>query len=391
MSVTTVLADWQRTGNAAVFPYAPVVAALRHRGRHAVDGGVHRLLTQIREALPAPAHDPATMRLSAFLGAALDPGPESYLGLGLLPLLGPDDDGLTAGDALRRRDRLTVHLLVDLIGYELDAIDGATAPLLDRRPDRETVISRLRLLLQAAGPALHRLSFAEVLPGDPIAAARHARQTATDALTADEQLVLRLSLLPAGTDQDEPLLLRALQAQHTAAALLAHDLRAALSDLAHGRGYSAGDRLLAAASALNETVPVLLILAAAYPRGGPVPAPLKLAARATVLDGACRRLPSPARDWQTLIEATAAAATRDGHLSASAAVHLRRGTDALAVALIRCERARLGTPPNDHDDLERPSQHGHMPQGPFVGLVRSCLGGVAARTALIERARTGAA
>lgn len=270
MNAAGQVTAWRENGMATDFPYGAVLGAYHQGGKHAVDPALLTALAAIRPCLPAGPDDEGR-RLAAFLDAALDRHDRrfhyrTYLALRLLPLPDPYDPSVTAAGALHRRDRLVVHLISDLLGFELDAGSGMTDLLPAQRPALPVVLKRLRHGLRAITPALHRLGIIEPgTAGDPEVVAQQVRFAVADALTDGEHLDLRLSMLPVDVVHDEYLFLRVLQAYETTFALLATDLQAAVTYLEQGAAYTAVDRLGAAAAAFRETAPLFSLLATMNP------------------------------------------------------------------------------------------------------------------------------
>lgn len=271
MNAAGQVAAWLENGMATEFPYEAVLGAYHQGGKHAVDPALLTALAATQPCLSAPGAGSEGRRLAAFLDTALDLHQKrfhyrTYLALRLLPLPDPQDSSVTAAGALHRRDRLVVHLISDLLGFELDAGSGMTDLLPLQRPALPVVVKRLRLGLRAITPALHRLGILDRgAAGDPEMVAQQVRFAVADALTDDEHLDLRLSMLPVDVVHDEYLFLRVLQAYETTFALLATDLQATVTYLEQGAGYTAVDRLSAAAAAFGETAPLFSLLATMNP------------------------------------------------------------------------------------------------------------------------------
>ncbi|WP_245730223.1 hypothetical protein [Micromonospora pallida] len=206
-------------------------------GKHFVDRDVLLGLDRARAALPAGPRPGLTL-LRRFLDCALDKwdGRYDYHSYLALPVLSTALEGIgeiTPGRARRHRDRRYLHLLTDLLRFELDVEAGRTDLLPGQRPDRDRLTKRLRLAVRAAQPVLARLSpLTTITATDPVAAAAEVC-AAVDATTA-ERRDLRLSMLPVYVVHDEYLFLRVLQSYETTFALLVVLLRAARDALLRG-------------------------------------------------------------------------------------------------------------------------------------------------------------
>ncbi|MEU8376633.1 tryptophan 2,3-dioxygenase family protein [Micromonospora sp. NPDC048894] len=261
---------FQRRPAAAQFPYAAVVDAYQRHGKHLIPDQWTELLTATRNRLPEVRgirHSP----LAAFLTNALDKTDgrydyRTYLSLNLLPLAAIDGAPASAARLLARRDRLHVQLLTDVIRFELRAIDGATAPLPQLRPESRLVTKRIRHALRAAQPALHRLRLIEETPyGDHREVAQKVLAAVDLDLATEEQLVLTLSMLPVWTVHDEWMFIRILQTFEATFALLAVDLHAIIAAVDAGRPQQAAARLSAAATLLRESAPLWSLMATLQP------------------------------------------------------------------------------------------------------------------------------
>lgn len=234
-------------GGAEAFPYDDVLACFHRVGKHFVSA-------HVLDAL-AGARTRAGGTVATFLHTALDKRDGhydyvSYLALPLLPLPSIEDGG--------EADRLLVHLMADVVAFELAA--GRTALLPDRRPEPRTVTKRLRHALTVSSAARERLGLAAVLPADPHAAAARMHTLVEADQTAAERQALRLSMLPVYTEHDEYMFIRVLQSFETTFARMAVLLWAAVHDVA-----TAGAALAEAERALRESAPLFSLLATMQP------------------------------------------------------------------------------------------------------------------------------
>lgn len=247
------------------FPYSAVTAEYLRVGKHFVTKDVLAVLDHARAKL-RPGAGPQLRRLRLFLDCALDKWDGSYdyhtyLGL---PVLAPPTEVSRPDDAVRHHDRRQLHLLADLLRFELAAAAGDTDLLPLQRPDQDRLTKRLRLAVRAAQPALARLApDATRTATDPVAAAQEVCALAE--ATPSERLDLRLSMLPVYLVHDEYLFIRVLQAYESTFALLVVLLRAARTALAAGAATPAADHLARATDALTSAGPLFSLLATMQP------------------------------------------------------------------------------------------------------------------------------
>jgi tryptophan 2,3-dioxygenase len=238
------------------FPYDEVVAYFNRVGKHFVSPQLLAELDRVRASLPA-----GPSQLSRFLHTALDKfdgryDNPSYLALDQLGL--PGADGCPdPGHAHRRRDRLLVLLMADMMRFELAAADGRSDLMPELRPGAKVTAKRCRHGLRAIRPALERLGLdLELDETDPIAAARVVCRTVLGSLTEPERRTLQLTALPVSLVHDEYMFIRALQSYETTFALIAVQLAAAASALDRGDGGAATAAIEAAATVLGEASPL---------------------------------------------------------------------------------------------------------------------------------------
>lgn len=260
----------QRRPTTARFPFTTVVNAYQYHGKTFVPEEWTRLLTAARERLPE-VRGARRPQLSAFLNTALDKVDRrydyrTYLALNLLPIIGADEPPADELRLLTRRDRLHVHLLTDLMAFELQAISGAPVPLPQLRPGAPLVAKRLRHALRAAMPALRRLRLTDAVgSGEHTTIARQVIVAVDRDLSTSERWSMQVSMLPVWIIHDEWMFIRVLQAFEASFALLAADLRAAIANVQDGRIQLAATRLSAAAALLRESAPLWSLMATLQP------------------------------------------------------------------------------------------------------------------------------
>lgn len=262
------LNTWLQSPDPATFPFDAVVGEYHRMGKHFVDDELLESLARVRAAMLtfAPTCPDASV-LRRFLDTALDKRDgryeyPTYIGLSLLPIPGVDDPWpIDAQSALRRRDKLVLALLADVVGFELDSADGHTSLLPELPPDGRTVAKRCRHVLRVAEPALERQGMALTIDDiQPVPAARELRATIFDRLTVRERRVLKLSMLPVYVSHDEYLFIRVLQLFETTFASLALALLDALHALAEADADSAAENVALAEETLRESAPLFSLL-----------------------------------------------------------------------------------------------------------------------------------
>jgi tryptophan 2,3-dioxygenase len=265
------LVTWLSTPDPATFPYDAVVAELRRSGKHFAPKELLATLDRARESLPE-ASDPDTRLLAGFLHTALDKWDErfdnpSYLAIGLLPLPGTGDRGADLRHAAWRRDRLTVLLMADTLGFELAGAEGRTELLPRMRPPARITSKRCRHALRVVRPALARLGLCGDLGAtDPVVAAAAVCRVVEDDMTVADRRMLRLTLLPVYELHDEYMFMRVLQSYETTFAFAGVQLAAAVTALADGSAEAAIDAITAAAQAMDEAAPLFSLVATMQPQ-----------------------------------------------------------------------------------------------------------------------------
>jgi tryptophan 2,3-dioxygenase len=230
------------------FPYDEVVAGFRRAGKHFVAPELLSRLDRVRASLPA---DDA--RLGRFLHTALDKfdgryDNPSYLALDQLEL--PGADGCPdRRHAERVRDRLLVLLMADMMRFELEATHD--------RPDPRVIAKRCRHGLRAIRPAMKRLGLStDFDDADPPAAARQVCDAVFAGMSAAERRKLQLTALPVSLVHDEYMFIRALQSYETTFALMAVQLKAAVTALARDDAAASASAIDSAAEVLGEASPI---------------------------------------------------------------------------------------------------------------------------------------
>lgn len=263
------LASWLSFRDCDEFPYASVLDEFHRVGKHFVASEVLAALDAIRSTLPEARGSAAGVQmLGRFLDCALDKWDgrydyPTYLALNLLPLPVVDDLSQDLASTERQYDRLLAQLVLDAASFEVAAADGQTALLPQMRPDASTAWKRCRLALAAAGPATLRLGLVEeVLAAvDPIAGARRLSANVAADRSPAERRTLQLAMLPVYVVHDEYQFIRVLQSFEATFALVAVQLRTAVTALTDGRCELALHAISAAETALHEAAPLFSLLA----------------------------------------------------------------------------------------------------------------------------------
>jgi tryptophan 2,3-dioxygenase len=262
------LHTWLQSPDPATFPFDAVVGDYHRVGKHFVDDDLLEALARVRAAmLPFAPTCPDAYLLRRFLDTALDKRDgryeyPTYIGLSLLPIPGVDEPWpIDAESALRRRDKLVLALLADVVAFELDSAAGHTDLFPELPPDARTVVKRCRHVLRVAEPALEREGMAlTVHDVDAVLAARVLRDTIFERLTVRERRVLKLSMLPVYVSHDEYLFIRVLQLFETTFACLALALLDAVNALADADADTAAENVALAEETLRESAPLFSLL-----------------------------------------------------------------------------------------------------------------------------------
>ena len=261
------LAAWSSVPDATTFPYDALMAEYLSRGKHFVPGEILDALGDVRSGFQRIRGSRGEKkRLEDFLDTALDKHDgryeyTTYLALGLLALPGEQDVPIDVASAELRHDRLFAQLIGDALRFELDALDHATGLLPEMRPDARTTQKRLKLGLNAIGPALRRLDLrVDASADDPASVARQACDAVAGGQSRSDRLRLQLSMLPVFVVHDEYLFIRVLQSFETAFAWVAVHLRASLPAFA-GRPAEVVRRLDRANGMLGEAARLFPLLA----------------------------------------------------------------------------------------------------------------------------------
>lgn len=261
----TCVAEWCRHPEPAAFPYDAVTAELRHAGKHFASRDLLASLAAARAAAPQGASE-AGRRLTRFLWAALDKWDHRYDNPSYLAL---DNLELPAGapaQAAARRERLVSLLIADALRFELDSADGRTALQPQLRPDTRITGKRCRHALLVLAPMLARSGtpvFGDA--EDLVAAARRAVADVLGDASADEELMLQLTMLPVSRVHDECLFIRVLQSYETTFAYAAVELEASAAAITRGDAAGAVAALDGAARALSESSPLFSLIGTMQP------------------------------------------------------------------------------------------------------------------------------
>jgi tryptophan 2,3-dioxygenase len=264
---TSKVERWLGDADPLAFPYEPVLQEFLRVGKHFVADGLLKLLVQARAELAfGPGLYDSADFLRRFLDLALDKWDEdydyrSYIGLSLLRLPDVEDPLEDLPFVLHRRDRLHLHLLADVLHFELAAADGRADVLPEMRPDARTVAKRCRLAGAAAAPALRRRFPSTRRANDPGEFARDLCEVVRADMSDLERRTLRLSVLPVYVAHDEYLFIRVLQLFENTFALLAVRLRGAVAALALRDAGSAIRCVRQAQEVLQESAPLFSLLA----------------------------------------------------------------------------------------------------------------------------------
>jgi len=262
------LADWLVDPLEALFPYDSVLAAYHNKGKHFVAYDLLAALADVRKSIGRVAGSPARIdMLRCFLNIALDKFDNtydypSYVALRMLPLPTIDEPSEFSEIVLPRRDRLSVQLLADTLGFELLALEGRTKLFPLMRPSAATVAKRCRLGMRVAAPALHRIGLPAVVHADDsLAQAAQLHSTMRNRMDAIEHDMLRFSIMPVYVLHDEYLFIRVLQLFETCFAALAVSIRSAIELLTENQIKAAVERLSEAGAVLRESLPLFSLLA----------------------------------------------------------------------------------------------------------------------------------
>jgi tryptophan 2,3-dioxygenase len=275
------VAEWLGDPDPSRFPYDDVVAEYQRVGKHFVADDLLKALSTVRDGLDtwSGTDAAASLMLIRFLSTALDKWDgrydyPTYIALDVLALPNVDDPPDDPAAALARRDRMTVGLLADALGFELAVAEGRTQLLPEQRPPVDLPGKRYRLGLKVATPALYRLGLGaagtaenpggqvpRITVADLADSVRRLCAVVDGELSPDECRTLQLSMLPVYLSHDEYLFIRVLQLFETTFTLLAIQLRAAVIAMADDDWPQARSRLDVASSALGESAPLFSLLA----------------------------------------------------------------------------------------------------------------------------------
>jgi tryptophan 2,3-dioxygenase len=265
------LKQWLQGPVCGAFPYEAVLAEYWRVGKHFVDAGTLAALAQVRDRLALAAGTwQERQRLARFLDVALDKHDgrydyPSYLALALLPLPDPVLHEGRFAQAEDARDLLLSQLLLDLLHFELAALDGEPVPLPRMRADAGLAEKRCRLALKVLRPVLIRQGAGDLLndaggEDDEIGQARALCAGLADRPQLAPGAELSRSMLPVYVLHDEYLFLRVLQSFETHFSFLCVGLSSAIQALRAGDGETAIARLSACNHAVEEAAPLFSLL-----------------------------------------------------------------------------------------------------------------------------------
>jgi len=187
----------------------------------------------------------------------------TYLSLALLPMSGCERRAeLTMSDAERLWDRTFSNLVLDLLRFELSALEGDPVPLPQARANASTVSLRCLLALEAAAPALWRRSIA-VSPFDGASSMQVAREICGQveaAHSTEERQTLVRSMHPLSAQHDEYLFMRSLQILESTFSFISLALRRTSEGLNSGNAAAAIGGLRSATRTLLEVEPIFSLL-----------------------------------------------------------------------------------------------------------------------------------
>lgn len=258
-----ILDEWLRCPDPARFPFDAAVRALHRSGKHHADAALLDELAAARSlAREGDGADADRAGLMAFLDIALDKRDHhydytTYTAVALLDLPG----GLDAAASRRRHDRLTALLVSDLLGFELDALDGLPAPLPRMRAGPETVAKRCRSGLRVLAPILGRLGLPRPGPGDPFARARATRIAVATTTSPAERRMLARTILPVDTIHDEYMFIRVLQSFEAFFGQAVVHLEQTVEALTDGDAERAAACLDHLTSGFHDSAPLFTLLA----------------------------------------------------------------------------------------------------------------------------------
>lgn len=261
-----MLENWRDEPDPRTFPYESVLREYHRVGKHFVRDELLAALAEVRASLTDTGGTPAGP-LEPFLDTALDKWDKrydysTYLALDLLPLPGTDESAQDVSDAVLSRHHLVTMLVSDAVQFEHAAASGHTRFLPELRPDAQTVAKRFHLGLRVINAQPRGIGAADRLPARvPYEDASAVCDAVLKALSAQDRIALRLSMLPVYVVHDEYLFIRILQATEATFALLVVQLRAAAEALDTGDPATSVALLDCARSELRQTAPLFSLLA----------------------------------------------------------------------------------------------------------------------------------
>ncbi|SNS14554.1 tryptophan 2,3-dioxygenase [Tropicimonas sediminicola] len=235
---------WQDPG-AEGFPFGSAVDASHEVGKQFLPEEMIGCLARLREARSRVGGGAEAQRLlDGFLDCALDKheGRYDYATYCALKVLDFPDDGTGFHDpagVLEQRDLGLLALMGDLLGFELDALEGRAEILPLMRPGAELGRRRLRLTRAALRPSLDRAGLA-IRSDEPEDAARKVLEAIGPRVSQQMRRRLAASMLPVHVVHDEYLFLRVLQGFELSFAWIAVSLRQAIDAMPSAPAASLG-------------------------------------------------------------------------------------------------------------------------------------------------------
>ncbi|WP_386823427.1 hypothetical protein [Lysobacter brunescens] len=206
---------WIGNDGSGLFPYDAVIRAYHEMGKHFVPDTLLERLDDARSLITKQAQ--TEQALKVFLDVALDKYDSryeyvTYLAISVLSIDAGGARGDTRWNSLEKRDRLFLHLICDMLRFELLMIDGADKALQQLPPDPKVSQRRCASALRALKPVIERigLDFSQA-DDDPIGMARNLCRIVANRTERHEQELLARSILPVYVVHDEYMFIRVLQ------------------------------------------------------------------------------------------------------------------------------------------------------------------------------------
>jgi tryptophan 2,3-dioxygenase len=227
-----VVKKWNEKKVLTSFPYHVVVSAYHEVGKHFVTQELLIQLNQVREEL-IELEDIEYQKVITFLDVMLDKYDEvydyrTYLALNLLNLAKTESVNCYPTGAQNVIDDVVCLLIVDILEYELSALEGDSwLPMLPA--DEKLVTKRCLLALKALKPYLERSHLACNLDlNAPIESARYLIDSVDYRMSGGERRMLHSSILPVYLVHDEYMFIRVLQSFESVFSWMILELTAAI-------------------------------------------------------------------------------------------------------------------------------------------------------------------